>query len=237
MDEDGLVILGDGVNHHEVDPIVHKRMLALVNHFVTTTASFLNHFSTRCEKKLMKVADRLQGLEVTMALLENKLESIEGLGDVTADTYVSSTTAPAQTTVANDQPATPVAQSTAPDAPPPPAAADNQASAEVSASEAQPTAAAAQGAMTNREDPRYKKYFKLIDLGAPPQQIKLRFAQETGFDPNILDNPDGISGAPPPQADSSESEESASDFTDDEDGGAPPAAQQDDSGSEAEFSD
>eukprot|EP00045_Choanoeca_perplexa_P001627 m.20964 g.20964 ORF g.20964 m.20964 type:complete len:231 (+) comp11078_c0_seq1:128-820(+) len=230
MDEDGLVILGDGVNHYEVEPLSHKRMLAFVNHFVTTTASFLNHFSTTCEQKLTTVSDRLQKLEITMSLLENKLDSIDGLGDVTAEQYVSTTTAPAA-------PAPAAATTVAPvDTP----AVTAPAVVEPAAPTAEPVmeAAPAGTVMTNRQDPRFARYFKMVDMGVPVQAVKGKFAVETGCDPNIMDNPDAPSnsagGAASKNSDTEESEES--DFTDDEDQAPAPAAQPE-SGSEAEFSD
>ncbi|EDQ91725.1 uncharacterized protein MONBRDRAFT_22818 [Monosiga brevicollis MX1] len=210
MDRDGLVVLGDVANHYEVDAMPHKRMLAFVNHFVTSTASFLNHFSVACEKKLHTVSDRLAKLEVTVALLENKLQSIEGLDGVTGEQYVSTTQTPAAPAAsapsASAAPA-PTESNNAPVAPAPDAAPN--------AAPAAPEAEPETPRMTNRDDPRYKKYFKMMDMGVPLPAVQTKFALETGADPSILENPDAPVGNAGGADDDSASE--ASDFSDNED--------------------
>nr|XP_025868857.1 WASH complex subunit 3 isoform X3 [Vulpes vulpes] len=61
MDEDGLPLMGSGIDLTKVPAIQQKRTVAFLNQFVVHTVQFLNHFSTVCEE----------------------LSSIPGLDDVT----------------------------------------------------------------------------------------------------------------------------------------------------------
>lgn len=131
MDADGLPIVGPGIDFTNVKPIQHKRTVAFLNHFIAHTASFLNRFSTVCEEKLEKMTVRLQRLEITCTILEEKLDSIPGLKEeiVTVDPYVSTTQMPKPrekktTEAAASAPAAPAAPAAdaADAAPAPPAA-------------------------------------------------------------------------------------------------------------------
>ncbi|CAK7305806.1 WASH complex subunit 3 isoform X5 [Vulpes vulpes] len=61
MDEDGLPLMGSGIDLTKVPAIQQKRTVAFLNQFVVHTVQFLNRFSTVCEE----------------------LSSIPGLDDVT----------------------------------------------------------------------------------------------------------------------------------------------------------
>uniref|UniRef100_A0A673U1I7 WASH complex subunit 3 n=1 Tax=Suricata suricatta TaxID=37032 RepID=A0A673U1I7_SURSU len=50
MDEDGLPLMGSGIDLTKVPAIQQKRTVALLNQFVVHTVKFLNHFSTVCEE-------------------------------------------------------------------------------------------------------------------------------------------------------------------------------------------
>merc|ERR1712173_8759 len=143
------------------------------------TVEFLNRFSAVCDKRLHDVSGSLQRLEVTMAILESKLASIPGLENVDSSTVIDTPSA---------QPA--AAQSSAPDAgappppPPPPGADDDDEDAD-----APPAPVVDENVMTNRQDPRYEKYFKMLRLGVPEASVQQKMAAE-GFDPSILSRPD-----------------------------------------------
>ncbi|KAH6923377.1 hypothetical protein HPB50_000504 [Hyalomma asiaticum] len=72
MDDDGLPIIGPGVDYTKVPPIQQKRTLAFLNYFLTRTTSFLNHFATVCDEKLEDLLIRIQRLEASMCILEAK---------------------------------------------------------------------------------------------------------------------------------------------------------------------
>ncbi|MED6265362.1 WASH complex subunit 3, partial [Characodon lateralis] len=85
MDEDGLPIVGSGVDLTKVPAIQQRRVVAHLNQFVVHTVRFLNRFSAVCEEKLSNISLRIQQIETTLCILEAKLSSIPGLEDVTVD--------------------------------------------------------------------------------------------------------------------------------------------------------
>ena len=94
-----------------------------------------------------------------------KLNSVEDLKNVT----LSDTPAPAAATDASVPQAPPATQEPAAAAPPP--------------------APPAAPVMTNRTNPTYAGYFKMVDMGIPVQAVKHKMTME-GLDPSIMDNPD-----------------------------------------------
>uniref|UniRef100_A0A8D1XB69 WASH complex subunit 3 n=2 Tax=Sus scrofa TaxID=9823 RepID=A0A8D1XB69_PIG len=50
MDEDGLPLMGSGIDLTKVPAIQQKRTVAFLNQFVVHTVQFLNRFSTVCEE-------------------------------------------------------------------------------------------------------------------------------------------------------------------------------------------
>uniref|UniRef100_A0A8C6UG69 WASH complex subunit 3 n=1 Tax=Neogobius melanostomus TaxID=47308 RepID=A0A8C6UG69_9GOBI len=53
MDEDGLPIVGSGVDLTKVPAIQQRRTVAYLNQFIVHTVRFLNRFSTVCEEVCM----------------------------------------------------------------------------------------------------------------------------------------------------------------------------------------
>ncbi|KAL0591300.1 hypothetical protein ABG067_001331 [Albugo candida] len=61
-------------------PSIHiPKTLLLVNNFAANTTRFLNHFAYECEERLNKVTTSLTRVEILLALLEAKLNSIPDL--------------------------------------------------------------------------------------------------------------------------------------------------------------
>ncbi|KAF6122571.1 WASH complex subunit 3 [Phyllostomus discolor] len=85
MDEDGLPLMGSGIDLTKVPAIQQKRTVAFLNQFVVHTIQFLNRFSTVCEEKLADLSLRIQQIETTLNILDAKLSSIPGLDDVTCE--------------------------------------------------------------------------------------------------------------------------------------------------------
>ncbi|CAL1275907.1 unnamed protein product [Larinioides sclopetarius] len=202
MDSDGLPIVGSGVDYSKVDPLNQKRTLTFLNHFLIRTTSFLNHFSSVCDEKLENLLIRIQRLEASMCILEAKLASIPGLDDVTVNVEpAESVSATQNETGASESPSTQPQSETAVSNPAAPA--------EQPKEEQRPK-------MTVSQDPRFAKYFKMINMGVPPGAVQLKMTAE-GVDPSILNNPDAEAppGAPVPSLSGDESEQSAeSDFSD-----------------------
>jgi hypothetical protein len=80
---------------------------------------------------------------------------------------------------------------------------------EPSAAEA-PTAPASDGPKI-KDDPRFAKYFKMVNFGVPKPVVCIKFQQETGMDPALLDTPDAPA---PPGGSGADDDESQSDDDD-----------------------
>ncbi|KAL8610024.1 hypothetical protein ACOMHN_045422 [Nucella lapillus] len=221
MDADGLPLVGPGIDYTKVEAINQKRTLAFINHFITHTSRFLNRFSCVCEEKLEGLHGRIQQLEISLNLLEAKLSSIPGLENVTAPASSSSSTAAAASSSSSTPAAAasaPAAAATeAPAAPPLPGDSTAAAPAGPAAPQAAPEAEAPveeeKAANPVSKDPRYLKYFKMLQYGVPHPVVKTKMASE-GLDPSFLDTPDAPAppdNAAPQKADSDDSYEDDSD--------------------------
>ncbi|XP_028254950.1 WASH complex subunit 3 [Parambassis ranga] len=178
MDEDGLPIVGSGVDLTKVPAIQQRRVVACLNQFVVHTVRFLNRFSTVCEEKLANISLRIQQIETTLCILEAKLSSIPGLEDVTIDGLSQ------QQSAQTNGPITASQSQTGPAAemlPPPESAAE--------AAPTQKPEAATGNVMTVAKDPRYARYLKMVQVGVPVMAIRNKMVME-GLDPNLLDTPD-----------------------------------------------
>ncbi|XP_064617599.1 WASH complex subunit 3-like [Liolophura sinensis] len=192
MDSDGLPLVGPGIDYTKVEAIHQKRTIAFLNHFISHTARFLNHFSGVCEEKLSDLSVRIQRLEFTMSILETKLSSIPGLETVTAPTSStpsSESSVSATTTTAGDSAQNPAAAAQPSETPQP-------------VEEKKPEKTVAQ-------DPRYAKFFKMLQVGVPAQAIKLKMIAE-GLNENLLDTPD----APMPESSGPSKKDDSDDFSD-----------------------
>lgn len=200
MDEDGLPIVGSGIDLTKVPAIQQRRIVAFLNQFIVHTVRFLNRFSTVCEEKLATVSLRIQQIETTLSILEAKLSSIPGLEEVTVDGVRPS----AQTNG-------PTVDGTRPSTGSPPEV-TQQAQVVSQEPKAEVTT---ENVMTVAKDPRYARYLKMVQVGVPVMAIKNKMILE-GLDPSLLDTPDapvpdGGKKAMEDQDDSSGSESSFSD--------------------------
>ncbi|CAH1800206.1 unnamed protein product [Owenia fusiformis] len=203
MDEDGLPIVGTGIDLSKVGAINQKRTLAFLNHFITHTVRFLNRFSCVCEDKLEHLTVRIQRLETTMSVLEAKLSSIPGLENVTLANSGSSTQSAAT-------PAAPAASATpAGEGPVAPPAAQAEETSTAPAAPEEPE----QSSTPVSKDPRYQKYFKMVNMGVHEQAVKMKMKTE-GVDPDLLDDPNAPA---PPADDNSDSDFSNNDSDSDDD--------------------
>ncbi|KAA0721024.1 WASH complex subunit 3 [Triplophysa tibetana] len=204
MDEDGLPIVGSGIDLTKVPAIQQRRIIAFLNQFIVHTVRFLNRFSTVCEEKLSTVSLRIQQIETTLSILEAKLASIPGLEDVTVDGVRPS----AQTNGPTVDGSHPSGSSTVP---PPEVTSQTQGVTQEPKAEAP-----AENVMTVAKDPRYARYLKMVQVGVPVMAIKNKMILE-GLDPSLLDTPDapvpdsGKNGMDEQDDDSSGSESSFSD--------------------------
>ncbi|KYO36467.1 WASH complex subunit 3 isoform X1 [Alligator mississippiensis] len=202
MDEDGLPLVGSGIDLTKVPAIQQKRTVAFLNQFVVHTVQFLNRFSTVCEEKLSALSLRIQHIETTLNILDAKLSSIPGLEDVKFE--VSSAK---MNTVTNG----PVLQATT-----------EQQSTSVSPQSEQnsihetglqKTEAAEENVITVAKDPRYARYLKMVQVGVPVMAIRNKMISE-GLDPDLLETPNAAVPAWGDDANAGESSDSESSFSD-----------------------
>ncbi|XP_023441554.1 WASH complex subunit 3 isoform X1 [Dasypus novemcinctus] len=193
MDEDGLPLMGSGIDLTKVPAIQQKRTVAFLNQFVVHTVQFLNRFSTVCEEKLADLSLRIQQIETTLNILDAKLSSIPGLDDVTFE--VSPINVTSVTNGPHSEATSEQSQNSVQDPGP------------------QESEVTAENILTVAKDPRYARYLKMVQVGVPVMAIKNKMISE-GLDPDLLERPD----APVPDGEgdknAAESSDSESSFSD-----------------------
>ncbi|XP_038170946.1 WASH complex subunit 3 isoform X2 [Arvicola amphibius] len=169
MDEDGLPLMGSGIDLTKVPAIQQKRTVAFLNQFVVHTVQFLNRFSTVCEEKLADLSLRIQQIETTLNILDAKLSSIPGLEDVTVEVSPASVTA--------------VPSGSHSESP------SEQPQDNVQDSRPQESEVPSENVITVAKDPRYARYLKMVQVGVPVMAIRNKMISE-GLDPDLLEKPD-----------------------------------------------
>ncbi|XP_045682513.1 WASH complex subunit 3 isoform X2 [Phyllostomus hastatus] len=186
MDEDGLPLMGSGIDLTKVPAIQQKRTVAFLNQFVVHTIQFLNRFSTVCEEKLADLSLRIQQIETTLNILDAKLSSIPGLDDVTCEVCPISVTS-----ITNESHAETTSE---------------QSQNSLQDSGPQESEVTAENILTVAKDPRYARYLKMVQVGVPLMAIRNKMISE-GLDPNLLERPD----APVPNGEGEKNTEESSD--------------------------
>ncbi|XP_015483707.1 WASH complex subunit 3 isoform X1 [Parus major] len=176
MDEDGLPIVGSGIDLTKVPAIQQKRTVAFLNQFVVHTVQFLNRFSTVCEEKLSALSLRIQQIETTLNILDAKLSSIPGLEDVkfeVSSENVNVTNGPVAQ-IATDQQT---------------AASPQSGQNNIQEEGLQKTEVVTENVTTVAKDPRYARYLKMVQVGVPVMAIRNKMISE-GLNPDLLETPD-----------------------------------------------
>ncbi|EHA98204.1 Coiled-coil domain-containing protein 53 [Heterocephalus glaber] len=166
MDEDGLPLMGSGIDLTKVPAIQQKRTVAFLNQFVVHTVQFLNRFATVCEEKLANLSLRIQQIETTLNILDAKLSSIPGLDEVTFEASSLSVTS-------------------VPDRPHSEATSEQAQQNNTQDSGAQESEVS-ENTVTVAEDPRYARYLKMVHVGVPVMAIRNKMISE-GLDPDLLE--------------------------------------------------
>lgn len=179
MDVHGLPLVGPGIDYTKVEAINQKRTIAFINHFIVHTSRFLNRFSYVCEEKLEALNTRIQQLEISLSLLEAKLSSIPGLENVTIATSSAATGSSSVSAGTESSITTATSAVTPGSTPGPPAVVPEPEKVVV---EAQPE-------KTVSQDPRYMKYFKMLQVGVPEPAVRGKMAAD-GLNPDLLNTPD-----------------------------------------------
>ncbi|KAL0484775.1 WASH complex subunit CCDC53 [Acrasis kona] len=167
--------------NNDTTPIEFNQTLDLVNAFVIQTTQFLNRFAILCENKLGKVGKDIHKLEVTLSLLEGKLNSIEGLSSVPVD-LPSTQAAGTPSGIPPPPPPPPPPGMGGPPPPPPPPGAPQPPAPLQNTSEP--------AVLTCIQDPRLENWFKLfLKVKVPKEQLEAKMRAQ-GLDPEILLTPD-----------------------------------------------
>lgn len=205
------------LDYTESPPVHYEKTVSMVNTFVLSTVQFVNKFALLAEQKLDEVTKRIQRIDISLAILEAKLNSIQGLEDITApvDTGTTNVQQPqAQAAGGEDLPAEMPDHVVAGMLPPPP-------TPPVPGPPPPPPDLPADGSMTYvSQHPRYKQFFVMLRVGVPPTQVEQKMRAE-GLDSALLHTPEALiplaGGAAGSDSDFDDSEEDDDDFSDDDD--------------------
>ncbi|XP_077628397.1 WASH complex subunit 3 isoform X3 [Crocuta crocuta] len=193
MDEDGLPLMGSGIDLTKVPAIQQKRTVAFLNQFVVHTVQFLNRFSTVCEEgrverdnsrivsrkeqiphphtphhqKLADLSLRIQQIETTLNILDAKLSSIPGLDDVTFEVSPVNTTG-----ITNESHSETTSEKSQQNS--------------LQDSGPQESEVTPENILTVAKDPRYARYLKMVQVGVPVMAIRNKMISE-GLDPDLLE--------------------------------------------------
>jgi WASH complex subunit CCDC53 len=177
------------IDYTEVPPVSPQTTLAFVNNFIINTTQFLNRFAVACDQKLKNVSYQVQRLEITMSLLEAKLNSIEGLAseadNVQAAAGGGGAPPPPDAAGGIPPPPPPPGAGGGAGAPPPPPPAPGAGGGGAPAADAAP-AAPLLAVMTVEKDPRYSQFFKMLRVGVPLAHVQGKM-MAAGIDPSILE--------------------------------------------------
>lgn len=166
-------------NPAKIKAIPIQKTVILINNFVLNTCDFLNVFSESCEKKISVISSKVTELEILLAVLEAKLNSVPGLEYTSAD-LPSATPAVAGTT------------SGASSTNPPQSAATAAATAVNPAVTPTVTPVVEDSDLIAAKDhPDYAALFKLLKVGVPPNVVSAKMTA-AGLDGSLVDNPDQL---------------------------------------------
>ena len=144
-----------------------------MNNFIINTSQFFNAFSENIERKISSVSNKITEIEILLAVLEVKLNSIPGL-EFEADHLP--TTAPAVSSV-DSTPSTAPTAATPATAPVP--------APDISAIDEDPPPDAAKPSSL-ADNPEYESLCKMLRVRVP-LPVVLGQAAAMGLDPNLLE--------------------------------------------------
>ncbi|XP_028133267.1 WASH complex subunit 3 [Diabrotica virgifera virgifera] len=158
----------------QILPIQQKRTIAFVNHFIMNTVSHLNNFAQSCESRFMEFDYKIQKIEASLSILESQLSSISGLDNVESKKdnldHVDNSS---QNVVEVELPEI------------------KQQKEEEPTIVVEPDPPQKTQGIAAKDDPRFKKFFKMLQFGVPEPAVKLKMKNE-GIDPSILEKPHDV---------------------------------------------
>lgn len=173
------------------------KTLVLINNFIASTSVFFNNFTEVIEDKISKLSNKITDVEILLAVLEAKLNSIPGLDHIEA----AKAPAPATSNASSSNPSSSNTSAHSTAASPAPASAPVNANTPQStesttaAAAAQPSNEASAPAAEEEapkppslaDDPDYGPFFRLLKVGVPLFVVQAK-AAAAGLDPSAFEN-------------------------------------------------
>lgn len=181
------------INLEEVSALNHNRSITFVNTFISRTSDFLNRYASKAEENLSAQTLEMQKLEIAINIIEEKLASIPSLKDFKGATVVE-----------QENNSSTENKSVQSEDPKPSDTFVEEKDANTNIVSTQPVE---ENFIKVKDDVRYSKYFKMVNIGVPKMAVENKMRLE-GLNPDLLDTPD----APCPE------EEAVSDFSGDDSG-------------------
>lgn len=173
----------------QIKPIPAAKTLALINNFIANTTVFFNNFTEVIEDKISTLSNKITDVEILLAVLEAKLNSIPGLDHIeAAKPPPAAASAPAATQAAPTSSSSTTASAPTPSTPAPAPAPTTDNSSSSSSTEA--AAAAPEEppkAPSLADDPDYAPFFRLLKVGVPLFVVQAK-ASAAGLDPSAFEN-------------------------------------------------
>ncbi|XP_060869558.1 WASH complex subunit 3 isoform X2 [Metopolophium dirhodum] len=162
-----------------------RQLVTYINHFITSTVTFLNNFMTHCEAKMMKSEQRLQKISASLCILETKLNSVPELRELQSSQF--QTSEPPSNQLKDNLHNTEVTdehnKTEATDGLIKTETTDAHGKTEDIISE--PAAVVDESPNEPIVDPTILKYRKMIQFGVPRGAVELKMVNE-GLDPKLL---------------------------------------------------
>ncbi|XP_060869556.1 WASH complex subunit 3 isoform X1 [Metopolophium dirhodum] len=169
----------------KVPPMEQRQLVTYINHFITSTVTFLNNFMTHCEAKMMKSEQRLQKISASLCILETKLNSVPELRELQSSQF--QTSEPPSNQLKDNLHNTEVTdehnKTEATDGLIKTETTDAHGKTEDIISE--PAAVVDESPNEPIVDPTILKYRKMIQFGVPRGAVELKMVNE-GLDPKLL---------------------------------------------------
>ncbi|XP_050424217.1 WASH complex subunit 3 [Adelges cooleyi] len=162
-------------------PMEERQLVTYINHFITSTVTFLNNFMVHCDGKLIETEQRLQKVTASLCILETKLNSVPELNLKEKQQCLTNKTI--NTQIENNQATSEVKENSTKNSNE--QKLDTQVVTETV--ERQDSTIEVEGSETHNfsADPSILKYRKMLQVGVPRGAVELKMTH-SGLDPKLL---------------------------------------------------
>lgn len=161
-----------------------------MNNFIANTTVFFNTFAENIEEKISKVSNKITEVEILLAVLEAKLNSVPGLDNIEPaqpPPQASSTTEPSSFSGTNSNSQNNTANSSSTAAAPSSGTSAAAASAPAEKGPEEEPPAAVPAAPSLADDPDYGPFCRLLKVGVPMFVVQAK-AAAAGLDASRFDS-------------------------------------------------